>query len=173
MTLPEYLDIRRLSGQEAVFAGRVPNRALRRLAASLASEQGDVSAELQFGHDPVRRPMVRGWAKTELMLECQRCLEVYRQSLSVEFNLVLVQGEAEAEQLADEYEPLLMDQEQIRTAELIEDELMLALPIVAMHANENDCKVWLDRHPAVDDETAEQRKPNPFEALKALKRKQD
>lgn len=107
------------------------------------------------------------------MLECQRCLEVYSHPLSVEFKLVLVQSEAEAEHLADEYEPLLTDREQIRTAELIEDELMLALPIVAMHANEDDCSVQLDRQQGMADEAAEQHKPNPFEALKALKRKQD
>jgi uncharacterized protein len=173
MILPEYLDIRRLAGQEAVFVGLVPNRAMRRLAASMASEEGSTKAELQFGLDPVRRPTIRGWAITELMLECQRCLEIYRQPLNVQFDLVLVQGEAEAEHLSDGQEPLLTDQEQIRTAELIEDELMLALPIVAMHANEEDCVVQHDRHPAVDDEADEQRKPNPFAALEALKRKQD
>lgn len=173
MTLPEYLDIRRLAEQDAVFVGRVPNRAMRRLADSMASVQGDTSAELRFSLDPVRRPTVRGWAKTELMLQCQRCLEVYRQPLSVEFDLVMVQGEAEAANLPDEHEPLLTDQEQIRTAELIEDELMLALPIVAMHANDEDCNVQLDRHPAMGGEADEQRKPNPFAALKALKRKQD
>jgi len=172
MTLPEYLDMRRLAEQEALFVGSVPVRKMRRLAPGLASEQGDVHAEIQFGLDPVRRPTIRGRAEAALILECQRCLETYSRPIDVGFSLVLVQSEAEAEHLSSEFEPLLTDQEQIRTAELIEDELMLALPIVAMHATE-DCNVRLDRDPAADDETAEQRKKNPFAALKALKRKQD
>lgn len=171
-TLPEYLDLRRLAERDMVVAGRLPNRAMRRLADSLADDSGETEAELRFALDPVRRPTVSGWAKTELALECQRCLGVYRQPLRVEFNLVLVRGEDEGERLTDGQEPLLTDEEQIRTAELLEDELILALPIVATHEDEKDCRLQAGEQTAAS-ETAEQQKPNPFAALAALKRKQD
>lgn len=166
------MDLRQLAEQEAVLVGQIPNRDLRRLHESMASDAGVTEAELHFAFDPIRRPMVSGWAKTELTLECQRCLEIYQQPLSVEFSLVLVQGEEEGEQLADEVEPLLLESDRVRTAELLEDELILALPIVAMHVNEKDCRMQTGEQGATS-ETAEQQKPNPFAALAALKRKQD
>jgi uncharacterized protein len=172
-TLPEYLDLRRLAEQEAVVVGQMPNRAMYRLLDSLADDNGQTEAELCFALDPIRRPTIRGWARTELALVCQRCLEVYRQPLNVEFNLVRVRGEAEAEQLPDGVEPLLLsDEEQLRTAELLEDELILALPIVAAHADEKDCRIDAGEQSAAG-EAADQQKTNPFAALAALKRKQD
>lgn len=171
-TLPEYLDLRRLAERKAVVAGQMPVRAMRRLAESLADDSGDTEAELRFALDPVRRPSVSGWVEAELALTCQRCLDVYKQPLRVEFSLVLVQGEDEGERLTDEWEPLLASEEQVRTAELLEDELILALPVVAMHVDENDCRIGAGEQAGAS-EAAEQQKTNPFAALAALKRKQD
>lgn len=170
--LPETLDLRMLAEQQVVMTGWIPNRIMRRLSESLADEAGETEAELGFAFDPVRRPTVSGWAETELALVCQRCLEVYRQPLRVEFSLVLVQGEDEGELLADEVEPLLLESDRVRTVDLLEDELILALPIVAAHADEKDCRMQAGEQGAMS-EAAEQQKPNPFAALAALKRKQD
>lgn len=174
-TLPEYLDLRMLAEQEAILAGQIPNRFMRRLRESMAEEAGETEAELRFAFDPVRRPTVEGWAKTELALVCQRCLEVYQQPLSVGFSLVLVRGEVEEELLGEEVEALLHDSDRVRTVDLLEDELILALPIVAMHADEKDCQVQTGEvgEQSAISEPAEPQKPNPFAALEALKRKQD
>ncbi|NLO79002.1 MAG: DNA-binding protein [Xanthomonadaceae bacterium] len=171
MTLPDYLELRLLAEQQSIMAGRVPNRAMQRLRPSLADASGETEAELRFALDPFRRPMVSGWARTELSMVCQRCLQVYRQPLSVRFDLVLVRGESEAERLADGFEPLLLDSDRVSTVELLEDELILALPIVAMHLDERDCRLQAGEL-AASGETGEQLKPNPFAALAALKRKQ-
>lgn len=171
-TLPEYLDLHRLAEQGAVLVGHVPLRAMKRLGSSLVSDQGEVEAELRFELDPVRRPQVSGWVCSEVELVCQRCLETYRQRLAAEFRLTQVQNEAEGERLADGVEPLLHGHEQIRTAELLEDELILALPVVAMHGEDSGCQLRVTEQPVADG-SAEQRKPSAFAALATLNRKKD
>jgi uncharacterized protein len=170
--LPEYLDLPRLAEQAAVVAGQLPNRAMKRLAGGLADDRGETEAELRFGLDPARRPVVSGWARTEVALACQRCLEVYRQPLDAEFRLVLVGSEHEGERLPEGSEPLLNAQGQVRTAELVEDELILALPIVAMHSDTDGCRMQAGGQPPAG-EAGEQRKSNAFAALAALNLKKD
>src|SRR5205814_1798174 len=55
--------------------GRMPVKKLPRLAAALASDQGEVKVELTAGRDAARRVMVTGRIDAELTLTCQRCLE--------------------------------------------------------------------------------------------------
>lgn len=170
--LPEYLDLHRLAEQGVVLSGRVPARAMRRLAGGMADEQGEAEAELRFALDPARRPVIHGSVRAQVGLECQRCLQAYWQPLSVDFHLVRVRSESEGERLPEQFEPLLTEHGQVRTADLIEDELILALPIVAMHADEEDCLVQAGEQSATS-EPAGPREPNAFAALAALKRKND
>lgn len=170
--LPEYLDLRQLAERGAVIEGCVPNRSLRRLVGSLADDAGEARAELRLSLDAVRRPVIRGAVATEVGLECQRCLQIYRQPLRSEFCLVLVQSEAEGQRLGEDYEPLLTEHEQVRTAELLEDELILALPIVAMHVDDEGCRMQNGERPEAGEAEAPS-KPNAFAALAALKRKND
>lgn len=171
-TLPEYLDLLRLAEQGAALVGHLPLRAMKRLVSSLVSDEGEVEAELRFEFDPIRRPQVSGWVRGEVELVCQRCLETFRRPLTAEFRLVLVQSEAEGERLMDGIEPLLRGEEQIRAAELLEDELILALPVVAMHGEDSGCQLQVAAQP-VTDGSAEQRKPGAFAALATLNRKND
>jgi uncharacterized protein len=170
--LPGQLDLRRLADEEAVLAGSVPNSAMPRLISALADDEGETQAEISFRRDPVRRPTISGSARTEVTLVCQRCMEAFRRPLETEFELVVVGSESEGEHLPEGIEPLLTDREQIETVELLEDELILALPVVAMHAEDTGCRIQVGEQPAASDE-GEQGRPNPFAALEALKRKKD
>lgn len=170
--LPEYFDLHRFAERGAVVRGSIANGKMRRLVAGLASDRGEAEAEMRFSLDAVRRPVISGSVRTKVELQCQRCMELFMQPIDVEFQLVRVRSETEAERLPEEFEPLLTEQDQIRTAELLEDELILALPVVAMHVEEDGCQVQVGGQPAAG-EAVEERKPNPFAALSALNRKKD
>jgi uncharacterized protein len=80
------------------------------------------------------------------------------------FRLVVVQGYDEAGQVDESLEPLLAEEGSIRLLDLVEDELLLALPAVALH---DQCEA-----PAFDDGeiSVDEPRENPFAALERLKK---
>lgn len=107
-------------------------------------------------------------ASTSVPLQCQRCLQAVDVPLSIESNFLFVRGEDAAAQLdTDSEDDVLALTRALDLRELVEDELLLALPIVPRH---EVCPVPL-LAPANDERVADE-KPNPFAALAALKRSQ-
>jgi uncharacterized protein len=140
---------------------------MERLSAMLAGNDGTVEARLEFGKDYQGIRFIKGTLKTELLLTCQRCLETVSYPVHVALSLALLGTEDQATGLPDEYDPLVLDSQSLSLTTLIEDELILALPIVAMHP-ESECANRMAVH-ADDEEVAG--KPNPFAALAQLKGK--
>ncbi|HLO95563.1 MAG TPA: DUF177 domain-containing protein [Burkholderiaceae bacterium] len=108
-------------------------------------------------------------AEATVSLVCQRCLQAYAQPLSVQRSLRFVRDEDLAAQLdADSDDDVLAMSRSLDLRELIEDELLLELPLVPRHEECPEPLVHADEdlpEPAEDD------KPNPFAALAALKGK--
>ncbi len=103
-------------------------------------------------------------AETRVTLECQRCLRLVDVELKVSRSFLFVSGEDAAARLdTDSEDDVLALTRALDLRELIEDELLLALPIVPRH---EVCPTPL-RAP-VGDEVADT-KPNPFAVLMALK----
>ena len=103
-------------------------------------------------------------ASTQVALECQRCLKPVSVPLQVSRQFLFVAGEDAAAQLdADSEDDVLALTRALDLRELIEDELLLAMPIVPRHETCPDPLV------AAPGEPLEER-ANPFAALAALKR---
>jgi uncharacterized metal-binding protein YceD (DUF177 family) len=91
---------------------------------------------------------------------CQRCLEPFRLTLSVELRLLPTTVEQGVSAGAD-FEPWELDEEMVCPAEIVEEVLIMAIPLSAMHDTTEACGGY---EPA--DEQAEQT-TRPFAALKA------
>jgi uncharacterized protein len=88
--------------------------------------------------------------------------------LDLRFRLGLVVSEEAAAALPDRYEPLLVTAEPAHIADVIAEEVLLAIPIVPKHSDRVDCQEFVkDYKPPV----GEQRE-NPFAVLAGLKLKQ-
>jgi uncharacterized protein len=110
-------------------------------------------------------------AQAHLPQTCQRCLGEVTTFLEVERSYRFVADEATAEAEDDEYdEDLLAISREFNLLELIEDELLMALPQVPMH---DICPVQPKMAAVDEDFEAEghEGKPNPFAILAALKGK--
>jgi len=104
-------------------------------------------------------------AGAEVVLECQRCLKPVTEALRVERSFLFVPGEDAASELdAESEDDVLALTRAMDARELVEDELLLALPIVPRHG------VCPDPLPVVEDDLPEDEKPNPFAKLASLKR---
>ena len=168
---PRSLDIAALCRDGAAIEGRLALAGLSRLSDSLFGPP-DAGAEAAWSAQASGKPVTGGeperWlqlaAQAEVTLQCQRCLQAARQPLAVVRRFRFVRDEQEAARLDEEIEDdVLMLAPRLDLLDLLEDELILALPIVARH--EGDCPQPLPLPKALAEEAA----PNPFAKLAALR----
>lgn len=164
--LPEFIDPLRLAAQGRLLNGQLALSQMQRLTPTLASTRGTVDIQLEFGQDGQNISYLRGQIRANLELICQRCLQALAFSLEAEPCLGIVTSQTQADRLPEQYEPLLVDDDLISLAAVIEDEVLLSLPAIPKHENE-DC---LDLTQYTEPELAEEApRKNPFTLLKRLK----
>lgn len=158
------LDIDRLCQGGAEVDFDVPLTALPRLA-SRAGIGGSVRGTVRFGRQD-------GTATADLSLggtvrlQCQRCMQAMELALSSTVRVALLGSAGEAGALAEELEPMLAPQGRLSVAGLVEEELLLALPIVALHGT-GECAAGSDAG-ADERESAPQETQRPFARLGEL-----
>jgi len=165
--LPVHLNFAQKAKVGFEIKGKWPLKQLKRLNEALMSEQGDIEVELKFGRDgPI--PFIDGHITTELQLKCQRCMQAMPHAMDVRFKLGLVLNNEHIERLPDKYEPYLIEDDNNHLPDMLEDELLLALPLVAMH--EFDCSEYLQQQESEQQNEVEkvEEKENPFSVLKDL-----
>ena len=93
---------------------------------------------------------------------CQRCLEPMMMALNVSSDFILVKDESEIPPEEDDIEDhdYLVSEAEMDVLQLVEDEILLALPYAPKHEIK-DC--------AVNAEVNELKAPNPFAALRDFK----
>jgi uncharacterized protein len=191
---PRQLDVFEFarSGRQAAGVVRVSQlpRMLNEVPTEVSAEQrdtaftwqaeGSAQTELQEDGTEGPQPYLRLAVHGAAWLECQRCLTPYEQALNVDTTYRIVATEAEAEEFPldeDEVE-VIVGSRQFNLIDLIEDELLLSLPLIPKHdvcpqVHESLVSgVSGEDGEAVQDEIAvddEPRRPNPFAALRGLK----
>jgi uncharacterized protein len=167
--LPVHIDPLRMAEAGRLLDGAYSVEELERLQDSLLDNSGKVVVSLAFGIDAEGIRYMKGRLQTELTLQCQRCLQAMQVPIDNEFALGLVRSNEAADMLPSHYEPLLLEDDSIFLRDIIEDELLLALPLVPKH--DDDC---VDVNLPADEaerktDTGEGDRVNPFAALAALK----
>ncbi|SAK76262.1 hypothetical protein AWB78_03366 [Caballeronia calidae] len=138
--------------------------------------EGSTQPELQDDGTEAPQPYLRLAVHGSVWLTCQRCLQPYSQHLDVDATYRIVATEEEADEfpLDDDEVEVIVGSRQFDLVDLIEEELLLSLPLVPKH---NVCpEVHESLLPGdADDESDEsgaaeqEEKPNPFAALEKLK----
>ena len=130
--LPEMVDAWRSVTARRRFEGSIRVRDMPRLRESLARDDGSIRYELEFGRDELQVPYLSLVAVGRLPLECQRTLEAFELEVSINERLGLIAREEDEAALPPGYEPLLTPSGELKLADVIEDELILALPVVPL-----------------------------------------
>lgn len=159
--IPTRVNHRKLASEKRKIEGFLPPDKLDRFSEAVIDVVGDLEVSLVFRRGPNRSGLMTGSAKAIVSLECQNCMQAFEQSVTAKFRHVLVQQEAQLFDLADDQDGIVCPSEMVEVSELIEDELILALPMVARHesgqcAPEDD---QLDDYQADDVEATETYKP--------------
>ena len=128
------------------------------------------SAELRPGAGTEEDVWLHLQAKTSIALVCQRCMGTVATPLEVDQWYRFVATEEIAMAQDDEAEEdLLVMTPQFDLLAVLEDELLMALPLVPMHDQCPEAPVLQVGEEAIAAQVSE--KPNPFAVLSALKNK--
>ena len=175
--LPLYIDIRKAFDLESVFEGSCSLERLPRFADCLASPDGEVSGKLRFGSTGTGRRVITGSVSATVEVVCQRCLEPLSLELADTIQLALVESESESQSdsLEAAWDPWVVDGPKISIASLLEEQLMLCMPLVSYHRDERCVKAleYQQRKEPLDDSSGDRAAKNPFEVLKVLKKNDD
>jgi uncharacterized protein len=164
--LPDTVDAWRMVQARRRFEGSIPLAAMPRLAADLADSAGDVSFVLEFDRDALGVPYLHLRADASLPLVCQRSLDRFELPVRVDTRLGLISDEAGEAALPPGYEPLLTGDGELRLADVVEDELILAVPDIPVKPGREYVDRTWGEAPGGDEEPMP---ANPFAALKTIK----
>ena len=132
-------DLESLADRGVTLSGELDVGQLTRLRGLLHSDSGSVRATLRF------RQRGDGWLASELgisgavELKCQRCLEPFRYELEESVNVVVADSDSLPPTVPTGFEPFELEEGRLQPAQLIEDELIVAIPLVPKHARVEDC----------------------------------
>lgn len=161
-SLPAIIDPIGLADKGVRLRGDLPLADMQRLMQTGAEGQGSVAIDLRFGRDAEGHRRLTGHIDAVLSLPCQRCLQGLCLTLALAPDLVLITAGTREDAVPEGADTLTVDAP-VSLSQVVEDELILALPMMPMHP-EGACE------PAAMKDRAVESRPNPFAALAKLKR---
>ena len=165
--LPDRLDLIATAEAGRQLQGSIAISDLERLVPALVSDAGELQVEMGLGKDPAGTRYLTGSIRGEVVLKCERCLGNMTLPLDLTYRLGLVSSDTEADALPEWYEPLIVTAEPAHIADVIADEVLLALPIVPTHKDGLDCQEFVKEYaPPVNEQ-----RETPFAVLAELKLK--
>ena len=151
------------------YDGIVPLEKLSRLEQVVQEEAGEIAVKIHCKIDEQGLVVISGNLSTHVTVTCQRCNGELGLDLDQDFVYSPVGLDAESDHLPEGYDEVELDENgEINVFELIEDELILAIPIVPTH-NEASCS-YSSEPTSFGKLSAKDDKPNPFDILKQLKK---
>lgn len=165
--LPELIDPLLLAERRAVISGAIKLAAFERLSDLVANRDSDVEIDVLFAKQG-KHALVSGSIKAMLELECQTCLQALSWPVDISFKLGVVSSLQEADRLAIDCEPLVFNGDKVALKELIEDEILLALPDYPKHGY--DCMQQRSSKDGNFENISPSKANNPFSVLAKLKK---
>lgn len=164
--LPKTIWPERLAKARREISGYVALAELTRLSDLLAHNQGDVFAKMTFGFDREKFVVVDIVVEGTLPLVCQQTLKTFDFPVRVEVSVSPVADEQIANILPAHLEPFITEEEEYSPLLMIEDELLLVMPLVPVAPVTSRSK-----KPKVTESREADKRHKPFEGLTDLLKK--
>ncbi len=129
------LDIGPLADGRAGIDFSIPLKHFPRVLPLLAAPDGEAAGRVDFSREG-RVAVAEVTVAATVTLICQRCLAPLKWPVDSTGRVALVATPAEAERLPETLETVLAPDYRISLRDLVEEELLLALPLVPRHAND-------------------------------------
>lgn len=131
------LDIGPLADGRAAIDFSIPLKHFPRVLPILAAPEGEAVGRVDFSREG-RIAVAEVTVAADVTLICQRCLSPLVRRVEGQGRAALVTSPAEAERVPDTLETVLAPDYRISIRDLVEEELLLALPLVPRH-EDNGC----------------------------------
>lgn len=166
--LPIYIQPVNFSERGKRLTGALEISELARLSEVLEETEGTINVDLSFDKEE-RVAVVSGNIKASLKMECQACLTPVTLSIDKDFKLGFVASLEQADKLTSDCEPFILEGERVALVELIEDEVLLALPDFPRHEHECVERKEESVETTTIDNGEQEKTHNPFSILAELK----
>jgi uncharacterized protein len=151
-----------LVGTEAAIDFTIPLSELPRVSHELSATDGEAVGKVRFS-----RQLGHAVADLEVSAQpevvCQRCMQPMRWPVKVNSRIALVSDYDAADRVPEGLEIFLVEADSVSVRDLVDEEVLLALPEVARHDEDSECagrEMQLPGHEAdADDVPADVQKP--------------
>jgi uncharacterized protein len=166
MSIPARIQASAAIAHGEKHVGELALKLLPRLAALLEGGEGRLRVELQATDAP-GYPVLRGTVDGKLPLRCERCDQRFDWPLHAAPDLRLVFSEDEEKRALHDSEPYLVEHDALPLREIVEDEVLLALPMLARcESCENALRALPEQAATEEEPRREPSQGGPFAALK-------
>ena len=165
--LPQQVTVRKLVESGAKLSGFVTDMRLPRVVEAVQRISAKIEADLYFGMDESNKMIIVVEIHGAIDLICQRCLEPVTVPLKIATTLTVVAHDEEARSCIRSHEPIVLDEGLLNVDEMLEEEILLSLPVVALHPKESADETSLVEHEGIERRAA-RGLDNPFAVLKTL-----
>ncbi|MCK5719187.1 MAG: DUF177 domain-containing protein [Thiomargarita sp.] len=163
--LPNFIDPRQLAIANRYLKGNIDFSKMTRLHNNLYDTKGYITINWLFSLDDKNRPTIQGDTEASLSIICQRCLQPVIWLVKTYTRLIMLNSESKNNELPSDYETIMMTDTPISLFNLVEDELILSLPITVTHeiCTSNKYQITTKSKPIIQQN-------NPFQVLSQLKK---
>lgn len=175
--LPVDVNPFRLVEQRKSLTGQMSLSQLPRLAAMVHANTGDFTVELVFTRSIAGLPKITGQISGAVVMDCQRCMQPVTIAIACAVDVALTTFESDERPEQEGLEAWLVEDDRLFLQDFVEDEILLAMPLVARHAQCEPLRALIEAlptdAPASENEPTEatpQGRKNPFAVLKDWKK---
>ncbi len=163
--LPVRFDPRVMADQNQELIGDLPIKDMQRLENLLVKAEPMVMLNLQFSYGQYGLPVIVGQIRLILSLRCERCLDEFQTTIDEAIHTMIKPKAVSIPENSENLDFYEYDGKNLELTEFIEDELILALPLVPRHKDISLCNqdmiAWL-----ASNEVPADKAENPFAILK-------
>ncbi len=173
--LDKRFDLDRLVGQRANVSGELTASRLRRVLELHELNTRDLTAELHLDGHAEGKIRVTGRIQGAVEVVCQRCLEPFEWVVDNKVALMVMDADQLSIEIPEGFEAFVPEQQSFTGIDIVEEELLLVLPMSPTHQDESMCgnlieKINESRSSNDEAEDASEQSTRPFEILKQLKK---
>ena len=139
MTISRRVDPVVLASRDERIAGNLPIQSLTRLSSLLQTSDGNVQVRIAFDAGENDHPLISGDIKAKVAVSCQRCLQTMQLDVETEFRVTALDSDSEDGEGHGLFDAVLRENGEIDLYVLIEDELLMAMPMAPMHESGEAC----------------------------------
>jgi len=162
------VDVEVLAAEGAALERRFSLAEFPRLADVLAAPGGEATARFRFLTVAEGIPGCELEVEAEASLRCERCLEIFDQGLESSTRLAFAAEESDEGRVPEDFEVVNVGPGRVSLAQLVEDELLLSLPVVALHGEGTPCAARGATDATGAEAVVETETHRPFAGLKDL-----